>query len=85
MEGVQRVYLSGIHYAKQRYMPNTFMSVIYILLYTLIVFYVTEFLMRGKVTRWLYLGSIVMTVSMIYGGSVTFVPSVPSVSSVSSL
>ena len=69
MEGIQRVYVSGVNYAKQRYVPDTFASIIYIVLYTVVVFYITEFLLRGKVTRWLYMGSIVMIVAMIYGGS----------------
>ena len=70
MEGVQRVYDSGIRYAKKRYVPDTLGSILYILLYTAIVFYVTEFLMKGKITRWFYLGSIVMIVAMIYSGVV---------------
>ena len=73
MEGVERVYTSGVHYAKDRYVPDTVGSLIYIVLYTAIVFYITEFLMRGKVTRWLYLGSLAMVIAMIYGGSVDLV------------
>ena len=71
MEGVQRVYTSGITYAKQRYVPDTLGSVVYIVLYTVIVFYVTEFLMKGKIIRWLYLGSIAMIVAMVYAGEVS--------------
>lgn len=70
MEGVQRVYDSGLRYAKKRYVPDTLGSILYILLYTAIVFYVTEFLMKGKITRWFYLGSIVMVIAMIYSGVV---------------
>ena len=70
MDGVQRVYDSGLRYAKKRYVPDTLGSIIYILLYTTIVFYVTEFLMRGRVTRWLYLGSVVMVVAMVYSGDI---------------
>ena len=73
MEGIQRVYSSGIHYAKQRYVPNTTASILWIVLYTLVVFYLTEFLMRGTVTRWLYLGSVAMVVAMIYSGSIDLV------------
>jgi hypothetical protein len=70
MEGVERVYDTGLRYAKKRYVPDTLGSVLYIVLYTLIVFYITEFLMKGLVTRWLYIGSVVMVVAMIYSGSV---------------
>jgi hypothetical protein len=70
MEGVQRVYDSGLRYVKKRYVPDTLGSILYILLYTAIVFYVTEFLMKGKITRWFYLGSIVMVIAMIYSGVV---------------
>lgn len=71
MEGVERVYTTGIRYTQQRYIPNTWGSLIYILLYTIAVFYITEFLLKGQITRWLYLGSVVMTVAWIYEGSVT--------------
>ena len=70
MEGVQRVYDLGLRYVKKRYVPDTLGSILYILLYTAIVFYVTEFLMKGKITRWFYLGSIVMVIAMIYSGVV---------------
>ena len=72
MEGVQRVYDTGIRYTKDRYIPNTIGSVIYIVLYTVLVFYITEFLMRGKVTRLLYMGTMVMVVAMIYSGEVRY-------------
>jgi hypothetical protein len=45
-------------------------SVIFIVLYTVTVFYMTEFLLRGRLTRWLYLGTIAMSVAMIYAGEV---------------
>lgn len=71
MEGVQRVYESGIRYTKKRYLPDTMSSLVYILIYTAVVFYVTEYLMRGKVTRWLYLGSMAMVGAMVYSGSIS--------------
>jgi hypothetical protein len=70
MEGVQRVYDSGLRYVKRRYVPDTASSILYIVLYTVIVFYVTEFLMRGKITRLFYLGSVVMVIAMVYSGAV---------------
>lgn len=69
MEGIRRVYDTGFQYAKKKYVPNTVFSVFYIVLYTLFVFILTEYLMRGQVTRWLYIGSVVMIVSMVYSGS----------------
>jgi hypothetical protein len=71
MEGVQRVYDTGFRYVKRTYLPNTVGSVLYILLYTVVVFVLTEYLMRGVVTRWLYVGSMVMVVSMVYSGAIT--------------
>jgi hypothetical protein len=71
MEGIQRVYDTGIRYAKHRYLPNTFGSVLYVLLYTALVFALTEYLMRGIITRWLYIGSVIMVVSMVYSGAIT--------------
>lgn len=72
MEGIGRVYDTGIRYAKKRYVPSTLGSVVYILLYTIVVFYITEYLMKGKLTRWLYIGSVVMVVSMVYSGSFVY-------------
>lgn len=74
MEGIQRVYQTGIGYAKARYVPDRaslLVSVVSIVLYTVMVFLVTEWLLRGRVGRWLYLGTVVMVVSMIYRGTVT--------------
>jgi hypothetical protein len=70
MDGVQRVYDTGIGYAKARYVPNTTASILTIVLYTAVVFWLTEFLFRVKVIRWLYMGSIVMVISMVYAGTV---------------
>jgi len=71
MEGVGRIYHTGYQYAKARYVPHTAGSVLSILVYTVVVFYLTEYLLRGRLTRWLYLGSVVMVISMIYRGDVT--------------
>lgn len=71
MEGVQRVYTTGVRYTQQRYVPSTWGSVLYIVLYTVAVFYITEYLLKGQITRWLYLGSAVMILAWVYEGSVT--------------
>lgn len=74
MEGIERVYQTGLRYVKGKYIPDKAsltISVISIVLYTAVVFLLSEWLMRGKVTRWLYLGSIIMVISMVYSGTVT--------------
>jgi len=71
MEGVQRVYMTGVRYVKQRYIPNPSLSILYIVFYTAFVFLLTEYLMRGVVTRWLYIGTFIMVVSMVYSGAIT--------------
>lgn len=75
MEGIERVYETGLRYVKGRYVPDKgaslVISIVSIVLYTVVVFLLTEWLMRGKVTRWLYLGSLIMVMSMVYSGTVT--------------
>ena len=75
MEGIQRVYETALRYVKGRYVPDKgaslVVSIVSIILYTAVVFLLTEWLMRGKLTRWLYLGSILMIISMVYSGTVT--------------
>lgn len=73
LQGAQRVLHTGVERAKQQYLPTTWTlgSVLYILLYTAMVFYVTEYLMRGTLTRWLYMGTMAMAVSLIYRGVVS--------------
>lgn len=71
MDGIQRIYHTGFQYAKKQYVPNNVLSMISIIIYTSIVFILTEYIMRGKITRWLYMGSIIMIISMIYSGSLT--------------
>lgn len=77
MEGVQRVYRTGIQYTKKQYLPRSWGSFLYILLYTVIVFYITEYLLKGHLTRWLYLGSVVMVLAWVYEGSVTETDLIP--------
>lgn len=74
MEGINRIYQTGIRHAKHQYVPNRaspVLSIISILLYTIFVLVLTEWIMRGTLTRWLYLGSVVMVVSMVYSGTIT--------------
>jgi|LauGreDrversion4_2_1035121.scaffolds.fasta_scaffold195009_2 hypothetical protein len=77
MEGVQRVVDTSLRYTQSRYVPrgetlmSQVMSVAYIVLYTAVVWVLTEYLMRGKLTRWLYLGTVAMTVAFVYAGAIT--------------
>ena len=71
MEGIQRVYDTSFQYTKKTYVPTTAFSLVSIVLYTLCVFILTEYLMRGQITRWLYVGSVIMVISMVYSGSLS--------------
>jgi hypothetical protein len=74
MDGIDRIYQTGVRYAKHQYVPNRaslVVSIVSILLYTVVVFIITEWLMRGRITRWLYLGTVAMVVSMVYSGTIT--------------
>lgn len=77
MEGVQRVYTTGIQYTKKQYLPRSWGSLLSILLYTIVGFYITEYLVKGQLTRWLYLGSVVMILAWVYEGSVTEADLIP--------
>ena len=70
LEGIGNIYRTGIQYTKRQYFPTSWAigSILYILLYTLGVYYVTEYLLKGQLTRWVYLGTMAMVLSFIYRG-----------------
>jgi ABC-type uncharacterized transport system permease subunit len=76
MEGIERVVNTGVRYTQSKYVPrgeslmSKVLSVAYIVVYTAVVWLLTEYLMRGKVTRWLYMGTVAMTVAFVYSGVV---------------
>ncbi len=73
LEGVHRIMDNSLSYTKGTYIPRSWDigSVLYILTYTVMVFFATEVLLRGKLTRWLYLGTLVMVGSLLYRGEVS--------------
>lgn len=73
LQGIQRVADNSLVYTQQTYVPRSWEigSILSIVLYTLVVFYVTEYLLRGRITRWLYLGTLVMVGSLLYRGEVS--------------
>lgn len=73
LEGVTRITDNTLSYTQQTYIPRSWDigSILYILSYTVIVWYVTEYLLRGRITRWLYLGTLVMVGSLLYRGEVS--------------
>lgn len=76
MEGIERIVNTSVRYTQSRYVPrgesltSKVLSVAYIVVYTAVVWLLTEYLMRGKVTRWLYMGTVAMTVAFMYSGVV---------------
>jgi len=75
LQGVQRIADNTLSYSKKTYLPQTWDvgSVLYIIGYTILVFFATEVLLRGKLTRWLYLGSVLMVGSLLYRGEVSLI------------
>jgi len=70
LKGVENIYHTGIQYTKRQYLPTSWAigSILYILLYTIGVYYFTEYLLKGRLTRWVYLGTVAMALSFIYRG-----------------
>lgn len=68
MDGVERVYETGVTYAKDRYYPTSFRHLIYIAIYIAVTFYVTDFFMNFRLFRWIYLGTLaVILITVFYG------------------
>jgi hypothetical protein len=68
MDGVERVYDTGVTYAKDRYYPTSFRHFVYIAIYFLITYYVTDYFLDFRLIRWIYLGTLVVIVATLLVG-----------------
>lgn len=66
MEGVYNVYQTGVHYAKEKYYPTTIKHFIYIIIYLLITYYITDYFLNFKLIRWIYVGTLVVAIATLY-------------------
>lgn len=60
MENIRSVYESGIGYAKDTYLPTSFLQVIGIVLYLLVTLVVVQ---QHRILRWIYLGATAIVVA----------------------
>ena len=66
MEGIHNVYQTGVHYAKEKYYPTTIRHFIYIIIYLLITYYITDYFLNFKLIRWIYVGTLVVAIATLY-------------------
>jgi hypothetical protein len=66
MEGVHNVYQKSIDLAKEKYYPTSIRHFIYIIIYLLITYYISDYFLNFKLIRWIYVGTIIVAIATLY-------------------
>jgi 4-hydroxybenzoate polyprenyltransferase len=66
MEGVHNVYQKGFDFAKERYYPTSIQHFIYIIIYLLITYYISDYFLNFKLIRWIYIGTLIVAIATLY-------------------
>jgi len=66
MDGIQNVYQKGKEYVLEMYYPTSLRHFIYIAIYFIITFYITDYFLNFKLIRWIYVGTIIVIIASLY-------------------
>jgi hypothetical protein len=66
---MENIYNWGIQYAINKIYPLTLQHLIYVIITSAIVYYITEYFLRYNLIRWIYFGTLtVIAVELFNGG-----------------
>lgn len=66
MDGIKNVYTHGREYVKQTYYPTSLRHFVYITIYFIITFYITDYFLNFKLIKWIYVGTIIVIIASLY-------------------
>jgi hypothetical protein len=66
MEGIHNVYSTGIQYSKEKYYPTDFKQFIYIIIYLLVTYYLTNYFLNFKLIKWIYIGTLLVGIATLF-------------------
>jgi hypothetical protein len=68
MDGIHRVKDYGIGFVHYHAHPFTALHLSFLLVYTIVTFFLYDYLFKYQLFKWMYIGSIVIVIGTIYGG-----------------
>ena len=68
MDGIHRVKDYGIGFVHYHAHPFTALHLSFLLAYTIVTFFLYDYLFRYQLFKWMYIGSIIIVIGTIYGG-----------------
>ena len=57
-------YQKGFDFAKERYYPTSIQHFIYIIIYLLITYYISDYFLNFKLIRWIYIGTLIVAIAL---------------------
>lgn len=66
MDGIKNVYTRGKEYVRDTYYPTSLRHFIYIAIYFVLTFYITDYFLNFKLIRWIYVGTIIVIIASLY-------------------
>ena len=67
MEGIHRIKNYGIGFIQYHTHPFTALHISFFLAYTIVTFFLYDYLFRYQLFKWMYIGSIIIVIGSIYG------------------
>lgn len=69
MDGIENVYREGTGFISRYYLPKNAKEIIWIGLYLLITFYLTDYFLNFRLFKWIYVGTLLILVASWYRGT----------------
>ena len=66
MDGIKNVYTRGKEYAIKMYYPTSLRHFVYIAIYFIVTFYITDYFLNFKLIRWIYVGTLIVIIASLY-------------------
>ena len=66
MDGIENVYIRSKEYAMKTYYPTSLRHFIYIAIYFVLTFYITDYFLNFKLIRWIYVGTLIVIIASLF-------------------
>lgn len=63
---MENLYIWGINYVKNKLYPFTLSHLIYVIITSIVVYYITEYFLRFYLIRWIYFGTLTVIAATLF-------------------
>lgn len=63
---MENIYNAGIEYVKNKIFPLTLSHIIYVIIMSAVIYYITEYFLRFNLIRWIYVGTLVVIAATLF-------------------